>query len=341
MPKIPMEALDNVIYLYRDVESAVAGTEFGGTGFLVHLKSSKYPTQIAHTYAVTNWHVAVRGGASIIRLNRKDGGTRLIPAGPEEWVFDQKLGYDIAVLPVDIDEATDQIAFVDAEDGIITKQTVIDRQLGPGEDVFMVGRFVDHDGGPVNKPAVRFGNISVMPTPLMQPTGVLADSFCIDMHSRSGYSGSPVWVFRTPGYDLTQPLGTGSNAKILLAGNNLFCLLGIHYDQFPEAWPVSGEAEIKPLKRDGTFIKGLSGMTKVLPGWAILELLNIPALVQQRAEGDAHWMASNKLDSSGEVAKPEKPTEKAAVEPATDNRSHKEDFMSLLNAAAKAKKPAS
>src|ERR1700693_3020590 len=71
--------------------------------------------------------------------------------------------------------------------------------LGVGSDTFMVGRFIDHDGGETNRPAARFGHISVLPAPIIQPNDVTADSFCIDMHSRPGYSGSPVFVYRTPG----------------------------------------------------------------------------------------------------------------------------------------------
>lgn len=70
----------------------------------------------------------------------------------------------------------------------LTEESVTSDMISPGEDVFMVGRFVDHDGGQVNLPAVRFGNVSVMPTPLEQPNHRnFVPAFCIDLHSRSGY----------------------------------------------------------------------------------------------------------------------------------------------------------
>jgi hypothetical protein len=75
--------------------------------------------------------------------------------------------------------------------------------IGPGEDVFMVGRFMDHDGGAINQPAVRFGNISTMPANIKQPNGVIRPCYCIDLHSRAGFSGSPVYAFRTFGQDLS------------------------------------------------------------------------------------------------------------------------------------------
>jgi len=54
--------------------------------------------------------------------------------------------------------------------------------------------------------------------------------------------------------------------KLVVAGVDFFGLLGIHYDQFPEAWPIIGKVgEMPPVKHDGPVIRGLSGMTKVLP----------------------------------------------------------------------------
>ena len=342
MVKLPSRVIDNVFYLYEDEDSAKHGLEFGGTGFLVCVKSTRFPDGWVHNYAVTNWHVAKRSKASVIRLNRKDGTHRIIKATPDQWLTDEKLGYDIAVLPISLEHEEDRYAFVSREDGFLTKELCQTREIGPGEDVFMVGRFVDHDGGPVNKPAVRFGHISVMPTPLEQPTGTLADSYCIDMHSRSGYSGSPVWIYRSPGYDITTAAKSGSEAELVIAGNHLMLLLGIHYDQFPEAWPIVGETEMtKAVKRDGRTIRGLSGMTKVLPAWAISEVLDMPALVALREHQDGEIAKTLDMKSFGEANSSVAGKKEGEAAPQRDNPSHKEDFTRLLGAAVKANKPAS
>jgi len=68
MPKIPPRVTDGVCYLYRSVEDANAGKEFGGTAFLVYIPSAHLAGN-GYVYAVSNWHVAVRGGSSIVRLN--------------------------------------------------------------------------------------------------------------------------------------------------------------------------------------------------------------------------------------------------------------------------------
>lgn len=57
--------------LYRSVEEAEGGQEYGGAGFLVSVPWETRPIAI-HMYAVTNYHVAIADGASVIRLNTKD-----------------------------------------------------------------------------------------------------------------------------------------------------------------------------------------------------------------------------------------------------------------------------
>jgi hypothetical protein len=196
--------------------------------------------------------------------------------------------------------------------------------LGVGSDVFMIGRFIDHDGGQTNRPAARFGHISVLPAPIIQSNHVKADSFCIDMHSRTGHSGSPVFVYRTPGTDIgfIQTMQTGP----------YFGLLGIHWGQFPELWEIKKETipqtEASSIIREGQYIKGQSGMACVLPAWSILEVLTMPKLKGLRR------------DHTKRVFEPQfqkdglPPTAEAASAPATDaNPTHREDFNSLLRAA--------
>ena len=73
MPRIPPQVLYSAFYLYPTVEAARAGDGFGGAGFFV-----AYPTGVPEApsllYAVTNWHVAVRDGMSVMRVNKIQGG---------------------------------------------------------------------------------------------------------------------------------------------------------------------------------------------------------------------------------------------------------------------------
>lgn len=165
MPRVPPTALDCVIYLYSSEEEARKGSEFGGTGFLVGVPS-RFPGR-GWVFAVTNWHVAVQRGQSVVRINTQDGGTDIIALEPHEWHFDPR--YDVAAASISLNRDIHKYKVVVPDEGFVMPEHIEKDKIGPGDDVFMVGRFVDHDGGPINRPAVRFGNISVMPSPLEQP----------------------------------------------------------------------------------------------------------------------------------------------------------------------------
>ena len=255
----------------------------GGTGFIVGVASEVAGRSFA--YLVTNWHVAVRDGCSTVRLNRSSESPSIFTP---EWHF--LPGYDIAVaalmgLPEDHDYRI-------IPTWMFLKQEMKEKeQVGPGDDVFMIGRFVSHQVEGQSSVAARFGNISIDPTPMEHSGGFVVDTYCIDMHSRSGFSGSPVFVYRTPGYDLEDQLAASlPESKILFSGVNLFRLLGIHCGQFPELWEVTDEGELRHesvdnqahLRTGRQFIRGLSGMTCVLPAWHIEEVLNMSALIERR-----------------------------------------------------------
>ena len=338
MPRIPPKILDSIFYLYPDAEAAADGKRFGGTGFLVLIPSEIVPTS-GYMYAVTNWHVACQEN-SVIRLNTGCSGPDILELGPEQWSFDP--AYDIAVYPMgnSVRPGFHRISVIDVS-MFLTKEGVEQARIGPGEDVFMIGRFIDHDGGPTNMPAARFGNIAINPSPIEQPNGKVAASYCIDLHSRTGYSGSPVFVFRTPGYDLEEEVEREfANKRILVAGVNLLALLGIHYGQFPERWQIKPSGRIEesvpnePLIRTGEYVEGLSGMTCVLPAWAIMEVLNIPKLKGQRERSEE---AMRLTRAEGEIISPL--PENVAVASEADNPEHKRDFNRLPNAAARKREP--
>jgi hypothetical protein len=69
--------------------------------------------------------------------------------------------------------------------------------FGPGEEVVMLGRFLGYDGTEENKPAARFGHLAMAPTvPIDHPWGFSQESFLVECRSVSGYSGSPVFIYR-------------------------------------------------------------------------------------------------------------------------------------------------
>ena len=160
MPRVPDKVLNCTFYLYESKKAAEQGEAYGGTGFLVTVLSQRF-SDIAGShsvYAVTNRHVAVRGGFSVIRINTYEG-VEIFETDPSDWTVHPD-GDDIAVFPLLLANPRNKGAVGIAPGAFGTKEQLAELDIGVGDNVFMIGRFVDHDGGPVNRPAARFGNIS-------------------------------------------------------------------------------------------------------------------------------------------------------------------------------------
>ena len=242
----------------------------------------------------------------VIRLNTKDGGTDVLDLGPEDWEFIPS-GDDIAVYPLIMDLSAHQASAIPVHLFIEERELRLKPpKIGVGEDAFMVGLFLDHCGTTTNIPSVRFGNVSMLPDPralIEQENGYLGESYVVDMHSRTGFSGSPVFAYRTFGADLTldgrhriKGLTVISNgrpglsqyrdstrieeAKATFRSENIFRFLGIHWGQFPEIWPIKPG---KDAERDD-YVEGYSGMTCVIPAWKIAAFLDQPKFRLPREE---------------------------------------------------------
>lgn len=266
--------LETVFFLYPDEASARAGQGAGGTGFLVAVPSVKYPDKFHHVYAVTNWHVAVSGGSSVVRVMKRDGTAHILNFGPDEWEFIPG-GHDVAVIPIDLNPQDLRVEAIVTDSFFLTSEQLREFEVNAAEDVFMLGRFIDWDGEAANHPAMRFGNISMMQAAVPLENGATHISVVVDMHSRTGFSGSPVFVYRTSGSIFPKE-------DTLLIKGHMMKLLGILWGVFPEMWDIAGKDLPAPLL--GKKVKGLSGMSLVAPASAIYDTLNLPRLREMRAE---------------------------------------------------------
>jgi hypothetical protein len=332
MPRIPTEILGSVFYLYKTREDAELGSDYGGTGFFIGI-SSKIDSRYAYVYAVTNYHTVFENGYTTIRINTVNGTPDFLELIPDiDWKYIPG-GGDVTVCPIHHLKSDYHAIKLISIRLFATKNIVDDKNIGIGDDVFMVGRFIRQDGAPTDSPAVRFGNISVMPARIEPMSNGIKDSYCIDLHSRSGFSGSPVWVYRTPGNDIE----TSMHAGHAVLGGGFMYFLGIHWGQFPELWEITDRERLKEASSGlipaGKYIKGVSGMTCVMPPEPILEALNIPQLEEQRRQNDITLATQFKIHGYP----PELETAKEPI-PDTENPQHKEDFNSLVSAAVK-KKP--
>jgi hypothetical protein len=207
----------------------------------------------------------------------------------------------------------------------------------------MIGLFLDHAGITTNIPSARFGNISMLPNErakLKQSTGYRGVSYILDMHSRTGFSGSPVFVYRTFGSDLTNLFGhefeqlklsssKGSSSGTLRV-RTLFNFLGIHWAQFPEEMELRSKSHIKQARKNShvlgeSYIEGMGGMTCVIPGWQVLEVLDMPKFKNRRRD------AAREAGPEPRGPKPER----ATPQPNDANPNHREDFTRLLDAAVR------
>lgn len=291
MPKLGQYnwMLDTICFLYQDEKHAAEGTEFGGTGFLVAIPSNRWPEDFHHVHAVTNWHVACQG-FPVIRINLAGGsGTDTFAFDCAEWIFDPN-GHDVAVSPPLPLNNKKHAAEAYNKDWLLTQDEEKIEEIGAADDVFMIGRFIDYCGKATNTPSCRFGHISIADANIKVMNGYSGRSIILDMHSRNGYSGSPILVYRTAGSMFFKQSG---EKKILTAGHYIK-LLGMHWGQFPERWELKGShvtrSEQAALITTGKYVEGLSGMTCVVPASMILSLLEDKQLQQMREVEEQKYM---------------------------------------------------
>jgi hypothetical protein len=344
MPRLGQykDILKTVVFLYESEKDALAGVNVGGTGFLVAVASRRFPNEISHVHVVTNWHVAVSGGCPVVRINTKSGQPKTLDFDSSEWIFIPG-GPDVAISPPFefLNDIYDAVPF-HGQSWLLTSEEEVRLEIGAADDVFMIGRFIDYDGEETNTPALRFGHISISDANIKQSTGYNGRSIVTDMHSRTGFSGSPVIVYRTLGSVFIE-VPPDAKGKMFVPGNHFISLLGILWGHFPEEWQLknygAGARHNAAIVRDGEYVSGLSGMSLVCPAADIIKVLLRPEAEMMRHDFEDQHM--DKIRAASLAARPQIATKKNDPDapPANDaNPKHREDFRRLLGAAAR--KPA-
>ena len=212
---------------------------------------------LSHLYAVTCRHCLLEGGY-IIRVNTRNGESRTFETDPLEWEFDEK-GPDIAVLDITgkLNGAADNYSIL-PDNLFLTKEFIAEVDFGIGEDGLMLGLLADQPGNIRNLIAARFGNVSLLACdddPLRHPNGNDRPSHSFDTRSRPGFSGSPVFVYRTIAGDLRSTVMRGrdhSGVRVYsideLRENTFFMLLGLHVGQYPDTVKVEKVTAKDPRK---------------------------------------------------------------------------------------------
>jgi hypothetical protein len=310
MPRIEDRLLKSVIYLYKSKEDAEGGAP-GGSGFLVG-EPCAIPEAV-FLFAVTNAHVA-----KLCPVVRTAGplDKRVVVRDESEWYRHPEQD-DVVVTPIGFapEDARDFYLdyvprdwFVTPENFTHASHDVNDARtrglplslppldykwdyqplgwpFGPGEEVVMLGRFLGYDGTEENKPAARFGHLAMAPTvPIKHPWGFTQPSFLIECRSVSGYSGSPIFIYR-----VQTTIGAGLVAIGADRGKeSLPRFLGIDWanldrvgqNDYAIDWAEADAVASYPRR---------SGMLVAVPAWRLAELLDSEDVqnVKRKEEAEA------------------------------------------------------
>ena len=286
MPRIPDAALEGIIYLYPSVVDAQNDSRSGGSGFFI-MDPSVVVSGVGILYAVTNAHV-IESGSTVIRLNTKDGKFDTFDYTERQWMLHPDKD-DIAICVMPMLNPNLHI-YKEISPGMLLKRYEIDAfRIGPGDDVFVVGRFINSQGKVRNIPSVRFGNIAQMPFEPIEQDRVFGkfqqESFLVEARSISGFSGSPVFLIlhasasrQEPGFQLS---------------TDVFRLLGIQWGYIQDWEPVR-DSTAKPVDT-GLQVRLNTGMMAVVPAWKLGDLLRSDALREHKRKVEEKYIIEHGL----------------------------------------------
>jgi Trypsin-like peptidase domain len=230
-------------------------------------------------YVVTNAHV-IEEGATHARLMGLDGEPRIIATPTDSWHLHPD-GDDVAVFPVDI--SGPRFSCIPWNDFVHKANPV-----RPGDDIFFLGRYINVEGKQYNAPVARFGHVAMLATEEIQTRRGEQLSYLVEAVSLSGYSGSPVLVFRMHleghwGGGVAVSMGQPSTTGPYFVGEpGRPSLLGIDWGHFLDKTKVR-DASGDPLP-GGQYVKQNSGIAGVVPAWRLTELLESKELTAMRDE---------------------------------------------------------
>jgi hypothetical protein len=203
-------------------------------------------------------------------------------------------------------------------DSLVTPENIKNREWGVGDEIVVIGLFRNHYGRAKNIPLVRVGSLAALPDEPVKTRWGYIDAYLVELHSIGGLSGSPVYIHHPP-FRIAQD---GKPQVITGARLNLLGVMQGHFD-------VPNLREDSVVEDDDADGNINTGVGVVVPAHKILETLNHPDLkaerdaLEARTERDA---ARLDMDDVPPVSGENIPT-------------HREDFNSLLNAAAKTREP--
>lgn len=326
VPRIQDRILESIFYLYRSMSAAEEGEQKGGCGVFMTFPFERGTQN--HLYAITNRHL-IDSGACTLRINSTDGRCIPVDSDDRKW-FRHPDGDDLAILLIDFPFKFECVTFPYNLATFVTREKIQQEDIGPGDDVLTVGRFVGHEGKNRNAPVVRFGNISQMPVEtIRQDDGHFQESYLVEVRSLGGYSGSPAYVFIPP-FAFRPPQSPGPILKYTLKSEPKGpWFLGLNWGHLNDWKPVCDEKGT-PV-RSGMMVAQNSGMMGIVPAWKLIEMLEHPKMVAERKAREEVVLGKGPPIATRDHADDHRVPKSSA------NPDHKADFRRLVTVASKTK----
>ncbi len=276
MPRTSDLFLDCVFYIFNSREAAESNDiGVGGTGFLAGAALENNPNHF-HFYLVTAAHVIQKAKTPFVKFNKRGSGVEILDLPAARW-RQHPHGDDVSVCHVVIPTLLFRTMGIETE-RFVSLDSIGSQDIGIGDDIFMVGRFAQHSGNATqNIPALRFGNIAAMPRePIITADGRRQESFLVECRSVPGYSGSPVFVYKSD-------FERHKRVNPLQVISDRFWLLGIDWCHLSDVAQVRDE---ETGAEESSFVRVNTGMAGVIPAWKILEAINQDEFAEERRKAD-------------------------------------------------------
>lgn len=258
--KFPSQVKKSVTFIFtKDTSNRLSPQ---GTGFFILMKSNQNNDTANFGYLVTTKSTLKKNPVSFfdtvyIRINRKDGysDTLIIPlysnSGPRYFPHPDST-VDLVIIPAYPD--LNRYDFLFTPVGMIAAMDFMKKEnISEGDEVFYTGMEPSHFGIFKNIPIVRFGKIAQLSEEKYSVDGGYTELYLVETEISKGSIGSPLFYYAPALKD------TGSAASPVK-----FFLTGI----------ISGYYD----KRKGD----THGIVSVIPAYKLNEILNIPAVMQER-----------------------------------------------------------
>ncbi len=274
----------SIVKIEADCIGDNPGTFHFGTGFFVGMPSQLDEKKV-FVYLVTNRHVAQPGiekgsackvGQYRLKVNLRSADTNgsfisTATFAALNWTFPVDPSTDLAVVPLNPDSAVDY-KYISIAD-FLTRSMISQSTVVEGQRLLFAGIFAQFVGLKKLEPIIREGTLAMIPDEKLPTTlNQSGDLYLAEVHAFQGNSGSPVFVDT----DENEPESIHPAAREKLLG----VVSGYEFEDTKLMLnpAPSGEEQSVPLRLN-------SNLSLVVPADLLLDLLNSPKLLQERADG--------------------------------------------------------